>query len=212
MKRRRRGLPIPDPIPASEALALTNSLVGLGETLRQTSAALVQARASRDKYKARARHLEGVVDAARRHSETVAAEQAAKTAALRGDVVTVRRELTDISAARESESQRATAERETVAAAKAADEFRQRLAEGNAAYAQRLKEIQELRAELKEAAVANAQRQDDWDQLCRWFYQSSKGRPVTDNERQILTRWVTWRKEQHQQKQAKQARKKAEKK
>jgi hypothetical protein len=175
------------------------------ETLRQTSAALVRARESRDEYKAQVRKLERAVAAARRHADTVVAEQAAKTAALRDEAVVVQRQLADAIAVQ----QELPAAGESAPETEEAAGYRKRLAEGNAAYAQKQREVQELTKALQLASTGNAQRQHDWDQLCRWFYQSAKGRPVTENERDILTRWVTWRREQPQQKQAKQARKKA---
>lgn len=194
MKRRRRGQLIPDPLPGTAAQALRSRLAGVEETLRQTSSALVQTRTSRDRYKARARQLETAAAAARRHPETVAAEQAAKTAALRSEVAALGRQLADAVAARE--------ERQTAADAEAAGKYRQRLAEGNAAYAQLLKDRQELRNALEKARTDNARTEHDWDTLCRRLYQSTKGRPSSDADRRILNRWITWKNQQHQNDQA----------
>ncbi len=186
-------------------------MAGLEETLRQTSAALVRARASRDEYKARVRKLQGAVEATRKHADSVAAEQAAKTAALREEAVVVRQQLANAVAVQKE----LPAAREAATDAENAADYLRRLAEGNAAYGRLRAECEEHKKSLevhKGKAKADALLQHDWDRLCRWFYQSSKGRPVTESERQILTRWVTWRREQNQQKQAQQARKKAGKK
>lgn len=178
------------------------------ETLRQTSAALVHARASRDKYNARVRRLERGIEAARQHADSIAAEQAAKTAALRDEAVVVRRQLTDAAAVQKelAAASEAATDAEKVAA------YRQRLAEGNAAYGQLTAQYEGLSKSLedhKTRTKADARIQHDWDRLCRRLYQVTKGRPSTEADTEILTRWINRKNEQHQQKQNEQARKKA---
>lgn len=216
MKRRRRGQPTADALPAAAAAELSARVVGLEATLHRTSSALVRAQESRDKQNARARKLETAVAAARRHSDSVIGEQAAKTAGLREEAAMLRRQL--------SEALAALKERQTASPAAANDaavtpaevaRLRQRLAEGNAAYGQLTAKYDGLWNAFEQAraqAKDDARIHEDWDRLCRRLYQSTKGKPTTEADQQILTRWITRRNLQHAQSQNEQQRKKSGKK
>lgn len=221
--RRRRNRPIADPIPADVALELTSRVAGLEETLRQTSSALMQARDSRDKHQARARSLEAALAAERRRTSNVVAEQASKTATLREETTTLQRQLLDAATARGEEpaaqdfgtasmAEPAAGELPADAAAAIISTLRARLAEGNAAYTQLLAKNEQLRnaagtAGTKDKTAALIER--SWDRLCRKLYQNSKGRPITDTDREILSHWITWKNDQHPKTTQQQSRKKA---
>ena len=220
--RRRRNQPIADPISAETALELTARVAGLEETLQRTSSALVRARDSRDKHQARVRSLEAALATERRRTSNVVVEQASKTATLREETTTLQRQLLDVSTGR-GEQLRAqdlgtaamaepTAGEVPAEAAGIIASLRVRLAEGNAAYAQLLAKNEELRnasntAGTKDKTAALIER--SWDRLCRKLYQSSRGRPITDTERDILSHWITWKNEKHQKTTQQPSRKKA---
>lgn len=215
-KRRQRGQPTADPLPANAAAELTARVTGLEATLQRTSSALIRAQETRDKQNAQIRKLETAVAAARRHSDSVAAEQAAKTAALREEAAMLRRQLSEAVAANR-DRQTATAAAATDAAVTPAEVFRlrQRLADGNAAYGQLTakydglwKAFEQARTQAKDDAGIH----QDWDRLCGRLYQSTGGKPTTGTDKQILTRWITRRNQQQQQSQNEQQRKKSGKK
>lgn len=223
MKRRRRGQHIADPLPAAAALELTTRLAGLEETLWRTSSELVRARDSRDKHKARARSLEAALAAELRRTISVIAEQASKTAMLREEGATLQRQLLDAAAGQDDERQTqlvvppaaATAAAWPPEADGSSAKLRARLAEGNAAYTRLITQNEELRktsgspAGIQDKSAAMIER--SWDRLCRKLYQASKGRPIPDTERDILSHWITWKNEQHHKKTQQQRKKAARK-
>lgn len=211
-KRRQRGQPTADPLPAAAAAELSARVTGLEATLQRTSSALIRAQMVKDKQNAQIRKLETAVAAARRHSDSVAAEQAAKTAALREQAAKLQRQLNEAVAA-QRERQTATA----AAAVTPADvsRLRQRLAEGNAAFGQLTAKYDALWEAFEQArthAKDNAGIHEDWNRLCRRLYQSTGGKPAKGTDKQILARWITWRNQQHAQSKNEQQRKKSGKK
>jgi chromosome segregation ATPase len=195
MKRRRRGQPVADPLPAAAALGLAKRVASLAEEVRAATAGMYRARESRDKYKARVRSLEAAVAAERRRSAAVVAEQAAKTAALREEVITLRRQLADV--------KERPSDRPATADAAAVGKLRARLADGNAAYAKLTATQEQLRTAFDQAVSqrkATAHVYRSWDRLCLKLYQSTKGQPLTEIDQQTLQQWIAWRNEQHQKK------------
>ena len=218
MKRRRRGVPIADSLPAEAALQLTNRVTGLETTLARTSSELVRARDSRDKHRARVRSLEAALAAERRRAEAVITEQATKTATIREESTTLQRQLLDATTQdEEPEKHRPdppppTAAADGGASAEANDviaKLQQRLAEGNAAYTRLTRENEELRKTSAARDRTTSLIEQSWDRLCRKLYQTSRGRPLPDTEREILAHWITWKNDQHHKKTQQQTRQKA---
>lgn len=192
MKRRRRGVPVEDPVAASDALALAVRVAGMEETARQAAHGAIRARESRDRYKAKVRSLEAVVATERRRAADVVREQAAKTAAMRDELAMLRRGLVAV------REQLATKVAVPAGSADVDGEgrLRSRLAEGNAAYGKLMETHQQLRSafdQLSAQSTAMPGILRAWDRLCSRLYQSTKGRPSTEAEQQVLSQWITWR-------------------
>ena len=188
-KRRQRGQSVADPVPGSAAGVLVWESAAAGKATAAATRRMYRARQSRDAKLQRVRSLDAAVDAARRRAEAVVVEQAERTADLRRALV-------------ESRSRVLELEREAATAAEASadtsvvDELRERLAAGNAAYAQLLDTHSKLRAAFdrqKETTQMVAAYVKDWDLLCRRLYQANRGRQVSGQDRPVLQRWSTWR-------------------
>jgi hypothetical protein len=189
--RRRRGLPVADPVPAETALRLARRVASLAEEVRGATAGMYRVRESRDKYKARVRSLEAAVDTERRRAVAVVAEQAAKTAAVREEITDLRRQH---AAAGERDGVRAAAADPAVVG-----KLRARLADGNAAYAQLAAKQKQLRTAYDQTmhqTKAAAQVYKSWDRLCQKLYQSTKGRTLAEADQRTLQQWASWRNEQ----------------
>jgi hypothetical protein len=196
MKRRRRGQPVADPVSAEMALALSKRVGELEETVRAASVLMYRARDSRDSYRAKVRAAEAAVATERRRAGAVVAEQAAKTSAMRDQLVDLRRRLAD--AERTARERVPAAADDGVVAG-----LRSRLADGNTAYAKLMAVHEQLRSSFDQVS-AQARGLPEvyraWDRLCQKLYQSTKGKPATEAEQRILSQWVSWRNQQQQSK------------
>jgi hypothetical protein len=194
MKRRRRGQPAADLVSAETALALARRVGELEEKVRAASVLMYRARDSRDSYRAKVRSLEAAVATERRRAGAVVAEQAAKTSAMRDQLVDLRRRL--------AAADRMTRDRVPAAADDGVMAgLRSRLADGNTAYAKLMAVHEQLRASFDQVSAQSRGLPEvyrAWDRLCQKLYQSTKGRPATEVEQRILSQWVSWRNQQQQ--------------
>ncbi|GAB3253082.1 hypothetical protein [Arthrobacter pigmenti] len=189
MKRRQRGQATADWVPGSAAGVLVRESAGATKASADATRRMYRARQSRDAKLQRVRSMDAAAESARRRAEAVVAEQAERTAGLRQALVESRTRVLEL-------ERELTTSAETSADTSVVDDLRDRLATGNAAYAELLDTHSKLRAAFdhqKDTSQMVSAYVQDWDLLCRRLYQANRGRQVSGQDRAILQRWSTWR-------------------
>lgn len=190
MKRRQRGRPVADGSPSAVGEALVAGRVAAAvRTSRDAQRRMYRSRLSRNKNIQRARELGAVAATARRRAESVVAEQAERTAALRLALVESRRQVMVL----EGQLRAGTG---VAPDSGVVEKLRERLAAGNAAYSELMAMHGKLRAAFDaqrgQARMVGAYVKD-WDMLCMRLYQGSRARNVPAADRAVLARWSAWR-------------------